>query len=292
MPTRLKVLLPIALGILAIAPRAPAQNAFVAIEDGRPRVVKEIRHGVPEMLVDGKLQDASGLQYGFVKAPFYPPGLVSLPRFIVKTHHLNLNMRNSAGSVNYEMRVLGAAKSDVTRRNCFFVLELTGWKDSGFLYSQLPVLEAGKEVEFELNFKLQVPLEEGRYKLHLFSDGVELLHSKMPADYLAVQKEKTDDFANGRRTEFDAVPAHIVRAVYPADLKADGLVGRVRVKCGIDAMGQVTSAEVAETNDPAFAEPALTAVRQWKFDPAVKDRHLVESTEVVSVVIKPPQPKH
>jgi hypothetical protein len=34
----------------------------------------------------------------------------------------------------------------------------------------------------------------------------------------------------------------------------------------------------------------LAAVRQWEFDPAVKDLHLVESTEVVSLRIKPSEP--
>jgi TonB family protein len=171
------------------------------------------------------------------------------------------------------------------------VLEITAGNDTGVLFAHLPDLEAGKEEAFDQYFRLQTALEEGHYLMHFFSDGVELLHSRMPAPYLAAQKQKSDDFSSGRKTEFDAVPAHMIRAVYPAELTANLLEGRVKVSCRIDTLGQVVSAEVVESNHPAFSEPALAAVRQWKFDPAVKDRHLVESTEIVSVRIKPPEPK-
>ncbi len=284
-----KVMHLLVLGVLAITPRASAQNAFVVNEDGQLRLVKEIRNGFPQIDVDGKLQKGYGQQFALIKAPFYLPGLVALPKFIVKTHHLE--MTRSAARLNYEMEIRGIAKSDVSLQNCFFVLELMSWKDTSVLFARMPNLEAGKEEEFDLNFKLQVPLEEGHYLVHIFSDGVELLHSKMPAAYLAAQKQKADDFSSGRKTEFDAVPARTVRAVYPAELTANVLEGRVKVNCRINTRGQVVSAEVVESNHPAFSEPALAAVRQWKFDPAVKDRHLMESTEIVSLLIKPPEPK-
>jgi TonB family protein len=286
-----KVMQLLVLSVLAITPRTSAQNAFVVIEDGQSRLVKEIRHGSPQIDVDGKLQQSYGQQFGLTKAPFYRPGLVALPKFIVKTHHLNLNMAHSAGSLNYEMQIRASAKSDVPLENCFFVLELMSWKDTSFLFARMPNLEAGKEEDFDLSFKLQIPLEEGHYRVHIFSDGVELLHSRMPADYLAAQKQKSDDFLSGRKTEFDAVPAHKVQAVYPAELTASAMEGRVKVNCRINNRGQVASAEVVESNHPAFSEPALAAVRQWKFDPAVKDRQLVESTEIVTVLVKPPKPK-
>jgi TonB family protein len=113
----------------------------------------------------------------------------------------------------------------------------------------------------------------------------------MPSAYLAAQKQKSDDFSSGRKTEFAAVPDQTVRAVYPAELSANGREGQVKVSCRVNTRGQVVSAEVVESNLPAFSEPALVAVRQWEFDPAVKDRRLVESTEIVSLRIKPPGPK-
>ena len=281
-------LLPI-LGLLAIAPHASAQNAFVVNEDGRIRLVKEVRNGNPEIDVDGKLQRGYGRKFALIKTPFYLPFLVDLPKFNVKTYHLELI--NSGARLNYELQIQGRAKADVALKHCFFVLELTSWRDTSVVFAELPDLEAGKEKAFDLNFKLQIPLEEGHYKIHLFSDGAELLHSKMPAAYLAAQKQKTDDYLSGRKTEFAAILAQPVRAAYPAGLPANVQEGQVKVSCRINLRGQVVSVEVVECSHPAFSEPALAAVRQWEFDPAVKDRHLVESTEIVPVHIRPPEPK-
>jgi TonB family protein len=281
-------LLPV-LGLLAIAPHASAQNAFVAYEDGQVRLVKEVRDGHPQIDVEGKLQRGYGGRFALMKTPFYLPGLVTLPKFVVKTHYLE--MIQSGARLNYELWIEGRAKADVALKHCFFVLELTSWRGSNVVFAELPDLEAGKEKAFELYFTLQIPLEEGHYKIHLFSDGAELLHSKMPTAYLAVQKQKTDDYLSGQKTEFAAILAQPVRAVYPAGLPANGLEGQVKVSCRINLRGQVVSAEVVECSHPAFSEPALAAVRQWEFDPAVKDRRLVESTEIVSLRIKPPEPK-
>jgi TonB family protein len=280
-------LLPL-LGVLAIASRASAQNAFAVNEDGQLRLVKEVRNGYPWTEVGGKLQPSYGGKFTLTKMPFYRPGLITFSKFVVKIHHLNLI--RAGARVNYEVRIQGRVTSDVALKNCFFVLEMTSWKDSGVIFADMPDLEAGKEKDFELNSPLQIPLEEGHYRVHVFSDGAELLHSKMPAGYLAAQKQKTDELSSGRMTEFAAVPIHKPRAVYPAGLAAKGVEGVAKVRCRINARGQVVSAEVVECNDPAFSEPALAAVRQWEFDPAVKDLHLVESTEVVSLRIKPSEP--
>lgn len=274
------------IGVLAIAPRGLAQNAFVAYEDGTFRLVKEIHFGRPHIDVDGKLTASYSNKFSLAKMPAYLPGFVALPKFTVQTHHLNLIRTGTR--LNYELRIRGRAKSDVALRNCFFVLELTSENETTVAFADMPNLEAGKEEDFSLVLHLAMPLEEGRYALHLFSNGAELLHSKMPPAYVEAQRQKTEDFWSGKQQEFRAVPARRVRAVYPRDLIGQALVGRVQVRCRINARGEVESAEVVECNHPAFAEPALAAVRQWKFDPAVKDRRLVDSTEIVTIHIEPP----
>lgn len=274
------------IGVLALAPRCWAQNAFVADEDGRFRQVKEIRFGHPRIEVDGKVTAGYSQRFALLKAPAYLPGFVALPRFTLQTHHLNLV--RAAARLNYELRIHGIAKSDVALKNCFFVLELTSDNDTSFRFAEMPNLEAGKEEDFSVVIPLAKPVDEGRYTLHLFSDGVELLHSKMPPAYVEAQKQKAEDFWSGKKQEFPAVPARRVRAVYPSELTGQALEGRVQVRCRINARGDVESAEVVECSYPAFAEPALAAVRQWKFDPAVKERHLVDSTEIVTIQINPP----
>ena len=54
---------------------------------------------------------------------------------------------------------------------------------------------------------------------------------------------------------------------YPYALRASGLRGEVLVDFTVDKSGRVTNAFVVRTLNPAFDEPALEAVRQWKFEP-------------------------
>jgi TonB family protein len=278
------------IGVLAMVPRALAQNAFVAYEDGQFRLVKEVRFGRPHIDVGGKLTPSYSVKFALMKMPAYLRGFVTLPKFTVQTHHLNVV--STGKRLNYELRIRGSAKSDVTLKNCFFVLELTSEGDTSVAYAELPDLEAGKEEDFNLVLQLTLPLEEGRYALHFFSDGGELLHSKMPPAYVDAQKQKADGFWSGSTPDFRAIPFRRVRPVYPRELIGQALEGRVQVSCRISAHGEVESADMIECNHQAFAEPALAAVRQWKFDPAVKDRRLVESTEIVTLQIKPPKLAH
>lgn len=60
------------------------------------------------------------------------------------------------------------------------------------------------------------------------------------------------------------------RPVYPFAQRASGLRGEVLVDFVVDVQGQVTNPFVVRTLNPAFNEPALEAIRQWKFEPGRK----------------------
>src|SRR3954468_9626254 len=78
---------------------ARAQNAFVVVDEGAPKIVKEIRSHRPLIEKAGKLATASTEQYGFLRATIYRPGLVTLTSFRVNTSHIE---STSGGSFNYE----------------------------------------------------------------------------------------------------------------------------------------------------------------------------------------------
>lgn len=71
-----------------------------------------------------------------------------------------------------------------------------------------------------------------------------------------------------------------VEAQYPAILKRRGIGGTVRLKVAIHADGSVKDVEVLGGN-PALADAAEKAVRQWKFAPGN------ETTITVSVNFDP-----
>ena len=58
-----------------------------------------------------------------------------------------------------------------------------------------------------------------------------------------------------------------VRPVYPFNMLAGGVEGKVTVEYVVSPSGQVAEVHVVESNNPWFERPALDAVLQWKFSP-------------------------
>ena len=71
--------------------------------------------------------------------------------------------------------------------------------------------------------------------------------------------------------------------VYPDSAHLKKVEGYVRVEYDVTVDGTVANAHVVEAVPPGvFDEAALTAVRSWKFHPAVRDGKAVESKGMVS----------
>ena len=89
---------------------------------------------------------------------------------------------------------------------------------------------------------------------------------------------------------FDERPKKIsdVKPVYPEEALKQRIQGSVQVKATTDEKGEVTAAEIVpgKSPQPLLEEAALTAVRQWKFEPAIKDGKAVSVTFVVTINFK------
>ena len=276
------------LGSLALTPAALGQSVFAALGDGSPKMVKVI-HGHQPLIeaAPGKLASASGSDFTFLRATIYRPGLVTLDDFHVRIS--SIEDVNSGGRFNYELHIQGRAKSDTTFRNCFMVLEMTAWKSHGVAFAEMPDLPAGESAELNLNFSLADKIEEGSYRVHVFSDGIEVLHSKLSAAYLSRQKQKTEALLSGKTQDFDPILERSVKAVYPEALNESPKSGSAKVRCQITKNGDVASPELVSASDPAFGEAALAAVVKWKFDPALKARKLADTTIVIPFEFRPPK---
>lgn len=79
-------------------------------------------------------------------------------------------------------------------------------------------------------------------------------------------------FSTGTARADDAleppVPVRTVAPKYPTEMRRDGTGGVVTVSCLIDEKGNVTEAEVQKASHQAFAQPAVDALKKWKFKPA------------------------
>lgn len=69
----------------------------------------------------------------------------------------------------------------------------------------------------------------------------------------------------------DKTPPVVVRAVppeFPYELRRSGVSGIVLVNCLIDDSGSVQDMKVEKSSNDAFVQPAMNALKKWKFKPA------------------------
>ena len=58
---------------------------------------------------------------------------------------------------------------------------------------------------------------------------------------------------------------------YPPELRRAGISGTVVLKFSVRADGTTSNISVERSDNPAFEEPAIRAVRKWRFEPGEKD---------------------
>jgi TonB family protein len=284
---RVTLLLLVGLGVV---PAASAQNVFLAIEDGGAKMVKGVYNDQAQVDDAGKLRSSATSRYALSPATIYRPGFINFTDFRLGVSHLEVMAGPGVGgNFNYTLRIYAHATVDTVLKNCFMVLELNGWHASGCVYQHLSDLAPGQGLDLELNFKLAEKFEEGRYRLHIFSDGIEVLHSKMTPDYVALQKKKTEALLSGQTQDFPPILAQRANPTYPPDLKGAKVDGAARVRCHVSKNGEVASVELVSATDPAFGAAALAAAPKWKFDPALKGRHFVDAMVEVPIEFKAPR---
>ena len=91
--------------------------------------------------------------------------------------------------------------------------------------------------------------------------------------------------AQNSSEEFDVrpVPVKTPPPIYPDALRRDGVDGLVAVKVTIDEKGSVSECVVAKSSRVEFEQPAVEAVKSWKFKPASKDGVAVKSQVVIPI---------
>ena len=90
-----------------------------------------------------------------------------------------------------------------------------------------------------------------------------------------------DEIDQKARATFQAAP------MYPAELRSKKLEGVVTLIFMVDENGKVLNAKVEKSTHPAFDKPALEAIRQWRFEAAVRGGQRVKSPLRQSIRFQP-----
>ena len=86
------------------------------------------------------------------------------------------------------------------------------------------------------------------------------------------------------------VPAKAITRVipeYPPFMRRFAIAGKVMVEFEIDTDGKVINPVVRESDIPPFDEPAIKAVLQWKFEPAMRNGRPVKSKSGFGMTFNP-----
>jgi protein TonB len=74
------------------------------------------------------------------------------------------------------------------------------------------------------------------------------------------------------RAELDPpVPVRTVTPDFPMDMRRANVSGVVTINCLVDPRGEVQDLKVVKSTNVAFIQPALEALKKWKFKPAQRD---------------------
>lgn len=82
--------------------------------------------------------------------------------------------------------------------------------------------------------------------------------------------QRAGDAMEGSGADRAAKAVYQVSPKYPVALRRQGVKGVVKVQAVVDAQGRVQSPKVTSSPHPLFNQPAIEAVKQWRFDPALR----------------------
>lgn len=262
-----------------------AQNILYTNLDGKFLAVRRAQGNRPCVQIDGREKIADGNRYVLQKTPEYLPMFISVRNLEVKSEHLNLN----GSSLNHEFTLRAWLETPYFLDDVFLVLELDTDSAGKVLFLQeIGQLEARLPRLLSVRVQLASGLGSGKYQLHLFSGGREVLHSNIPAQ----KRDAAVDQMTARRITGveDAPPQPLIGPgpEYPPALLKAKTSGQAVISIRIGANGQVYDPKVKSATDPAFGESALTAVRLWRFLPKVREGRPQEARVDVPFNFAPP----
>jgi protein TonB len=79
------------------------------------------------------------------------------------------------------------------------------------------------------------------------------------------------------------IPVRTVAPNFPNDLHDKGISGVVMVNVLVDQQGNPQDLKVARSSNSEFEEPAMEALRKWKFKPAERDGSAVSIRVVIPI---------
>lgn len=184
------------------------------------------------------------------------------------------SVRTADGSLSQfgvEVSVSGEIESAYPLENVFLVAEIETADGPRTVHRGIGRLQPGQKVAFVLRSPTIRVLGGHPYVLHLFSDGMELLHTEQAEAFREAQLDRVVARRIDRVRDSEVQPLVGPEPVYPASLKARRIEGEAVVRLKVTSRGAVRDAELVSASAPEFGPPALAAAKAWRFLPPVRE---------------------
>lgn len=273
----------------ALATPLAAQHVLVAEYKKKAHIVRRVVRNRPMVEIDGKLVAAAKDRFALHPVEEYLPVFIAVRNVSVKTS--SVEFTDGSGTINNEFHFSANFVSGVPLENVFVVLELNFERgDKNIFLYEVGNLERDRPRGLELMAPSSIPLGSGHYQLHLFSNGLEVLHSLQPFDYREAMLDRM--IAKRVQGRADGPPTPFIgpSPEYPPGLQKTNTKGNTVIRLRVRANGAVLDPEVLEATDPAFGEAAVESLRQWRFLPRIKSGRAIEATVQMPIDFVPPQP--
>ncbi len=273
----------------ALAAPLAAQNLLYVEHDGKMCRVHSARGVRPYVEVDGKLVAASGNRVVLRKFEEYLPAFVAVRDVDVRSTYMGVI--GTADTLNKEFHFRAKFETPYQLDDVFIVLDLdTETAGKQLFVCEVVGLEPNEPKWVSVGVPLSYELGSGHFQLHIFSGGLEVLHSGIP---FPVQEAALDRMVAKRiESVRDAALKPFVGPApeYPASLLKAKVEGQAVVSFRVGTSGRILEPVIKSATDPTFGEAALAAVRLWRFLPKVKNGHPVETKAEMPFVFAPPHP--
>jgi TonB family protein len=176
-------------------------------------------------------------------------------------------------------------------KNLFLVLDLTTESGGKHIFlEQLGDMDPHKERSVSADVPISEEMGHGKYVLHIYSEGAELLQSEIP---FGVREAALDRMVAKRIKDVHSQAPRIFVAAspeYPPSLASSNQKGQASVAFRIGPNGAVYNPVIKSATDPAFGDAAVAAVRTWRFLPQVTDGAAVGIDVVIPILFDQPKP--
>jgi len=246
-----------------------AQEALYVKNAGAMTLVVAAEDSTPLILEHGQLVAADDRLYVLQKVPEFNPALITIS-------HLNVAQASdesgNGNHINNRFMFQGKFTSDYPLEHVVLVLEMNLRGEGRTLFiREVGSIGPDHPQMVELVLRLLGDLGGQNYKIHLFSDGREVLNSKMP---LAYRERVVNEMVLRRTLGMADRPPRLFegpRPEYPPDLRKAKVSGHAVVRIRIDPWGKVQEPVVVSASAPEFGGAALDAIRQWRFLPRISN---------------------